>query len=166
MPISTSTMVDISLVAQRLKSHLYVFSNALQVALDTNCDHQRAVQMWTSSFTEPCIACPCQSYADLLSEQCDNCISQNTVGYWSIKKSEQPTTYYIRTTDKRPYCKYGPQLFSTFVTSVHPSLCVHPSSIKRDCQVNIFFTVDKTTMIKLNFLVIATKVSILDSWQM
>jgi len=79
-----------------------------EVALDTNCDHQRAVRMWTSSFTEPCIACPCQSYADLLSEQCDNCISQNTVGYWSIKKSEQPTTYYIRTTDKRPYCKYGP----------------------------------------------------------
>ena len=87
-------------------SQLYLIS--FQVALDTNCDHQRAVRMWTSSFTEPCIACPCQSYADLLSEQCDNCISQNTVGYWSIKKSEQPTTYYIRTTDKRPYCKYGP----------------------------------------------------------
>ena len=79
-----------------------------EVALDTNCDHQRAVQLWTSSFYDPCIACPCQSYDDLMNEMCDFCISQNTVGYWSVKKSEEPITYYIRTTDKAPYCKYGP----------------------------------------------------------
>ena len=73
-----------------------------------NCNHQRAVQLWTSSFYEPCTACPCQSYDDLMNEMCDFCISQNTVGYWSVKKSEEPITYYIRTTDKAPYCKYGP----------------------------------------------------------
>jgi len=77
-------------------------------SLDTNCEHQRAVQIWTSSFENPCIVCPCQSYEDLINQQCDNCISQNTVGYWSVKKSNVPITYYMRTTDSKPYCKYGP----------------------------------------------------------
>lgn len=74
-----------------------------EVALDTNCDHQRAVKIWTSSFQSQCDACPCSSYSDLTDGKCTFCRRPNTVGYYSKPVAEK-TIYYLATTDKPDYC--------------------------------------------------------------
>lgn len=73
--------------------------------LDTNCQHQRAVELWTSSFDDQCYVCPCESYDDLLNGLCNigNCRRPNVVGYYS-QQVQEPTTYYFTTTATAPYC--------------------------------------------------------------
>ncbi|CBY41148.1 unnamed protein product, partial [Oikopleura dioica] len=72
-------------------------------SLDTNCEHQRAVQIWVSSFDISCYACPCESYQDLENGLCSNNCRLNAIGFYS-QKPAQKTTYYLETTDKKPFC--------------------------------------------------------------
>ena len=72
--------------------------------IDTNCDHQRAVQLWTNSFDTNCMACPCDSYESLINGECDYpCRRPNILGFYSSPVI-QKTVYYMKTTDKAPYC--------------------------------------------------------------
>ena len=71
--------------------------------LDTNCDHQRAVEIWVSSFDKSCFACPCDSYEDLLEKKCASCRRPNPVGYYAVKPT-QTTKYYQETTANAPFC--------------------------------------------------------------
>ena len=46
-----------------------------------------------------------KSYDDLLANKCNDCGDEmNTVGYFSTKVSEEPVTYYLKTTASEPFC--------------------------------------------------------------
>jgi len=79
---------------------------AFTVSLNAACEHDRANDIWTSSLVnELCNACPCKSYDDLLENKCNECGDEmNTVGYFSTKVSEEPVTYYLKTTASEPFC--------------------------------------------------------------
>ena len=46
-----------------------------------------------------------KSYDDLMANKCNVCPGEmNTVGYYSTKVSDEPVTYYMKTTATKPFC--------------------------------------------------------------